>query len=190
MEEEKSEYSRSDKNPTGKLINDFPEKPIIKAKELTEMNLSKEIIDAIYFHKGVLISELRSADVNNSGMISPNEIMIAFIKSNIHKDLTSQLIMDIINIYLPAKSDKIDYMRLISYFLKDLKTLIDNKSTLNKTTTNGFYGGKGNLNGNKNQGNKTTFGFYNTNAKEILPKLVNDNLSQSHDCKKKYLKKF
>jgi hypothetical protein len=167
---------------TKKLINDFPEKPIIKAKILKEMNLSTEMIDAIYFHKGVLINELRAADTNNSGMISSNEIMMAFIKANIHKDLTSQLIMDIINIYLPAKTDKIDFMKMISYFLKDLKILIDNKniSKINPYQFNGnlnSYNSLNSLSSNmslKKKINKTSTDFFKSNASDVLPKLGNE----------------
>jgi hypothetical protein len=153
-----------------KLINDFPEKPVIKAKELSGMNLSKEIIDAIYFHKGVLINELRAADINNTGMISPNEIMMSFIKANIHKDLTSQLIMDIINIYLSSKTDKIDFMKLISYFLKDLKILIENKNANKEKERerDKDYKTKGAI-------NKSSVDFFhsNGNVRESLPKLGN-----------------
>jgi len=174
----------NDNESTRKLINDFPEKPIIKAKELNEMNLSKEIIDAIYFHKGVLISELRASDINNTGMISTNEIMLAFIKANIHKDLTSQLIMDIINIYHPAKTDKIDYMKLISYFLKDLKILIDNKN-INKNIPN-----LNNANNNtKKNFNKTSSEMFKSNANDILPKLGNDYSYISNNEGKKFLNK-
>lgn len=138
------------------------------------MNLSKEIIDALYFHKGVLINELRASDTNNTGMISTNEIMLAFIKANIHRDLTSQLIMDIINIYLPAKTDKIDYMRLISYFLKDLKILIDNKSIIKPISSNK----KSTATNNYINANKTSTEFFRSNASEVLPKLNNGNPSE------------
>ena len=134
------------------------------------MNLSKEIVDAIYFHKGVLISELRASDINNTGMISNNEIMLAFIKANIHRELTSQLIMDIINIYLPAKSDKIDYMKLISYFLKDLKILIDNKNKSDNSNTTRSI-------------NKTNTDFFKSNTNEVLPKLSKENNYLSSECK-------
>jgi hypothetical protein len=138
------------------------------------MNLSTEIIDSIYFHKGVLINELRAADINNAGMISSNDIMMAFIKANIHKDLTSQLIMDIINIYLPPKTDKIDFMKMISYFLKDLKILIDNKniSKINpyQFNTNSFNS-LNSKNSNMKKINKTSTDFFKSNASDILPKL-------------------
>jgi len=92
------------------------------------MNIKPEILDAIYFHKSVLISGLRSVDIQNSGLISFNEIVLAFVKASIHHELTSQLISDIVLIYNPNKSDKIDYMKLISHFLMDLKKIIDIKN--------------------------------------------------------------
>lgn len=169
IEEEKNNYVNyeMENESSVKFINDFPEKPVIKAKILHEMNLSKEIIDAIYFHKGVLISELRASDISNTGMISTNEIMMAFVKTNIHKDLTSQLIMDILNIYVPSKTDKIDYMKLISYFLKDLKMLMDEKN-INKSIPNM---------------NKTSKAFFKSNTVD-LPKLGNDQSSvvSNFDC--------
>jgi hypothetical protein len=127
------------------------------------MNLSTELLDAIYFHKGVLINELRAADTTNTGMISTNEIMFAFIKASIHRDLTSQLIMDIIGIYVPAKTDKIDFMKLISYFLKDLKFLIDDKNVVKPAT---------NSNGKKNF-NNTSQEFFRSST-NVLPKLANE----------------
>jgi Ca2+-binding EF-hand superfamily protein len=139
------------------------------------MNLSKEIIDAIYFHRGVLINELRAADINNTGMISPNEIMMSFIKASIHKELTSHLIMDIINIYLPSKTDKIDFMKLIAYFLKDLKTLIENKNT---KTNKEKEKEKDHLNSNtKRSINKSSVDFFksNSNLGENLPILGSGN---------------
>jgi len=166
-----------------KLINDFPEKPIIKANQLNEMNIKAEILDAIYFHKGVLISELRSADVKNAGLISFNEIVLAFVKANIHPELTSQLISDIVLIYNATKSDKIDYMKLISYFLRDLKTFIESKSSLyinnaSQNISNGLKPGTNAFNGliqsNNNTKNmsKTGNGFYNSNSNSnAFPKL-------------------
>lgn len=166
-----------------KLINDFPEKPLIKANQLNEMNIKTEILDAIYFHKGVLISELRSTDVKNTGLISFNEIVLAFVKANIHPELTSQLISDIVLIYNPLKSDKIDYMKLISYFLRDLKTLIELKSTINPTNTQNFKSGFGRpnttafgsvipLNNSSQNFSKTGNGFYNSNSNSnAFPKL-------------------
>lgn len=180
IEEEKNNYINNDveHESSVKFINDFPEKPVIKAKILHEMNLSKEIIDAIYFHKGVLINELRASDINNTGMISTNEIMMAFVKTNIHKDLTSTLIMDILNIYVPSKTDKIDYMKLISYFLKDLKMLIDEKNI-----SKPIQAINGNGNNNKKTMNKTTGEFFKSSKIDVLPKL-NDHSSvvSKEDC--------
>lgn len=123
---------------TNKLINDFPEKPVVKAHQLNGMNINKEILKAIYYHKSVLIDELRSVDKKNTGLISFNDILIAFVKANIHSEFTSNLISDIINIYYPNKSEKIDYMKLVSYFLSDLKIILENnnQSTLIPNVTN------------------------------------------------------
>jgi hypothetical protein len=166
-----------------KLINDFPEKPIIKANQLNEMNIKADILDAIYFHKGVLISELRSADVKNAGLISFNEIVLAFVKANIHPELTSQLISDIVLVYNSTKSDKIDYMKLISYFLRDLKTFIENKSSfyINNASQNFSNGLKPNTtsfngliqsNHNTKNMSKTGNGLYNSNSNiNAFPKL-------------------
>ncbi len=161
-----------------KLINDFPQKPIIKANQLNEMNIKPDILNAIYFHKSVLIGELRAADIKNSGLISFNEIVLAFVKAYIHPELTSQLISDIVSIYNPIKSDKIDYMKLISYFLMDLKGLIELKKSSLASSQNLMNasipetGAFSNLKGLS----KTGSGFYNSNtSKGGFPKLILQN---------------
>lgn len=181
-----------------KLINDFPEKPLIKANQLNEMNIKAEILDAIYFHKGVLINELRSADAKNIGLISFNDIILAFVKANIHPELTSQLIGDIVLIYIPTKSDKIDYMKLISYFLRDLKTLIENKTALNYNSnsqnfSNNFRANTTAINGlmqsnnNMNNMSKSGNGFYNSNSNSnTFPKLKLHNSIAMNNSNKNF----
>ena len=146
------------------------------------------ILDAIYFHKGVLISKLRSTDAKNTGLISFNEIVLAFVKANIHPELTSQLISDILLIYSSVKSDKIDYMNLISYFLRDVKTLIELKASFNNNS--GFnrpnttaYGTvtQPNNTGNIKSFSKTGNGFYNTNnSSTAFPKLNLQNSTKNN----------
>ena len=146
---------------------------------------------------------MRAADVKNTGLISRNEIILSFVKSNMHQELTSQFIGEIINVYYPVKSEKIDYMKLISYFLKDLKVIIEvnkkinenkinpiinnSSENFNRPNTSGMQSllAESNKNTLKNP-NKTTTGFYNTN-KNFSQIALNDNPIKEGNKKNFYL---
>ena len=107
-----------------KFINDKK----IKIKEIKDftlisLNIPSDILEAIEYHKSLIIREMKNFDKKMSGIISRDECAKSFMKANIHFSLNYQLALDICKIY--AKNpDNVDYMKLMTQLLRDIKKVI------------------------------------------------------------------
>ena len=125
-----------------KFINDKK----IKIKEIKDftlisLNIPSDILEAIEYHKSLIIREMKNFDKKMSGIISRDECAKSFMKANIHFSLNYQLALDICKIY--AKNpDNVDYMKLMTQLLRDIKKVIgsskfnDNFDTKTRTFNN------------------------------------------------------
>ena len=83
-------------------------------------NLSKDIQKAILANKGHILRELKNYDRKIIGFISRFEVVRAFDKSNIHPQLSMEMINDLINSYA-TEQDFIEYDKLLTLIIKDIK---------------------------------------------------------------------
>ena len=84
---------------------------------------------------------MKNFDTHMSGIISRDECARSFIKANVHFSLNHQLALDICKVY--AKNpDNVDYMKLMTQLLRDIKKVIgsskfnDNFDTNTRTFNN------------------------------------------------------
>ena len=116
-------------------LNFINDKPKIKKKgkkiTLYDLNISNEILEAIQFHKSLIIKEMKKFDKRNSGTIQRMECVRAFTKANVHYGLTTQLVNDIVKVY-SENLEIIDYMKLMTFLLRDIKKIIGD-NTFNET---------------------------------------------------------
>lgn len=115
----------SNNNANVDLINDIKNTTTYKPSRLEELKIPNEILEAIYFHKGVIMSELKNADKRNTGILKKYEALSAFIRANVHPQLTSQIINQIYNLYA-TDSENLDYVKVMNSFLRSIKEIIDN----------------------------------------------------------------
>ena len=107
-----------------KFIND--KKIKIKEKQkmtLKDLNIPSDILEAIEYHKSLIIREMKNFDKRMSGIISRDECAKSFIKASIHFSLTHQLALDICKVYA-SNPDNVDYMKLMTQLLRDIKKAI------------------------------------------------------------------
>ena len=124
------------------FINDKKIKIVDKNKiTLLNLNIPSDILEAIEYHKSLIIREMKNLDKRMSGIISRDECARSFIKANVHYSLNHQLALDICKIY--AKNpDNVDYMKLMTQLLRDIKKAIgsskfnDNFDTKTRTFNN------------------------------------------------------
>ena len=132
------------------FINDIKIKEKPKNKILLEnLNLPSDILEAIEYHKSLIIKEMKNFDKRMSGIISRDECARSFTKANIHYSLNYQMAYDICKIYT-TNPDNVDYMKLMTQLLRDIKRSIGS-SQFNDNfdpATRTFYGGS------KNKGKK------------------------------------
>ena len=106
------------------FINDKKTKKKPKNKILLDnLNIPSDILEAIEYHKSLIIKEMKNFDKRMSGIISRDECVRSFIKSNIHYSLNYQLAYDICKIYT-TNPDNVDYMKLMTQLLRDIKRSI------------------------------------------------------------------
>ena len=100
------------------FINDQPKMPK-KGKKLTlkDLNIPNDILEAIQFHKSLIIKEMKKFDKRNSGQIQKIECVRSFSKANVHYGLNTQLINEIVKIY-SDNLEIIDYMKLMTFLLR------------------------------------------------------------------------
>ena len=106
------------------FINDKKIKIIDNNKiTLINLNIPSDILEAIEFHKSLIIREMKNFDKRMSGIISRDECARSFIKANVHYNLNHQMALSICKIY--AKNpDNVDYMKLMTQLLRDIKKTI------------------------------------------------------------------
>ena len=122
------------KNDKWNSQNFFPIRNITKAlknikikKNLKNLMLPKEIVEAIIYNKGQIIKEMKSFDRRNNGLISRFEVERSFVNANIHPNLQINNIKDIIKIYAEG-IELIDYYKLITLLIKEAKSILKNSS--------------------------------------------------------------
>ena len=128
-----------------KNIKKKPNKKIL----LVDLNIPSDILEAIEYHKSLIIKEMKNFDKRMSGIISRDECVKSFIKANVHYSLNYQLALDICKVYT-TNPDNVDYMKLMTQLLRDIKRAIGS-SQFNDNfdpATRTFYRG-GKRNGNK-----------------------------------------
>ena len=135
------EAEKKDKERDLKFINDKKVK-IIDIKKLTLMNLNipSDILEAIEYHKSIIIREMKNYDKRMSGIISRDECARSFVKSNVHFSLNHQIALDICKVYA-NNPDNVDYMKLMTQLLRDIKKIIGSSKFNDNfdTTTRTFY---------------------------------------------------
>ena len=136
------EAAPKDRERDLKFINDKP----IKIKErgklsLMDLNIPSDILEAIEYHKSLIIREMKNFDKRMSGIISRDECARSFIKANVHFSINHQLALDICKVYA-NNPDNVDYMKLMTQLLRDIKKAIgsskfnDNFDTKTRTFHN------------------------------------------------------
>ena len=121
-----------------KNIKKKPKKKLV----LVDLNIPSDILEAIEYHKSLIIKEMKNFDKRMSGIISRDECVKSFIKANIHYSLNYQLALDICKVYT-TNPDNVDYMKLMTQLLRDIKRAIGS-SQFNDNfdpSTRKFYGG-------------------------------------------------
>ena len=94
---------------------------------LRSLNYPKEILQALVMNKGQIIHEMKLFDKRNNGLISRFEIARSFYKANCHPALSMNNINDIIKVYA-NNSDYIDYYKLITSMIKEIKQILKGTS--------------------------------------------------------------
>ena len=94
---------------------------------LRNLNLPREILEALVANKGQIIREMKTYDKRNNGLISRFEIARSFYKANCHPALSMNNINDIIKIYA-NNLDYIDYYKLITSLIKEIKQILKGTS--------------------------------------------------------------
>jgi hypothetical protein len=115
------ENQAKEQNEKNKYINDDLHIPPKKAKILKELNIDPEILDAIYFHKGVIVSELKNADKKNTIFLKKPSIIDAFLRTNIHPGLSANMVKRILDVYSP-QTELIEYIKFMTNLVKDIKS--------------------------------------------------------------------
>ena len=94
---------------------------LLKMKKHSYMNyLPIEIQKAFIANKGQILRELKNYDRKINGLITRFETARAFDKSNIHPQLSMEIINDLINSYANDQ-DFIEYNKLLTTIIKDIK---------------------------------------------------------------------
>jgi hypothetical protein len=120
-----------------KFLNDANQKSI-KFNKVSVGNplsyLDLDVVKSFEFFKGVIISNLRNSDRNNTGTITKEECINALMVSNINNKIDQNVISTIIDYY--NKLDNIDYMKFMAQLLKDCRMIIikaNGKNDLSKS---------------------------------------------------------
>ena len=107
------------------FINDANQKSIKFIKNVAGNPLSYldlDVIKSIEFFKGVMISNMKNYDKNNTGNITKDECINAFMLSNINNKIDVNIAKNIIDSY--NKLNNVDYMKFIAKLVKDCRIMI------------------------------------------------------------------
>ena len=137
------EAAPQDRERNLNFINDKKVKIKPKSKlRLANLNIPSDILEAIEYHKSLIIKEMKNFDRKMSGIITRDECVRSFTKPNVHYSLNYQMALDICKLYT-NNPDNVDYMKLMTQLLRDIKRLIGS-SQFNDNfdpATRTFYGG-------------------------------------------------
>jgi phosphotransferase system IIB component len=115
------ENQSKEQNDKIKYINDDRHIPPKKAKILKELKIDPVILDALYFHKGVIVSELKNADKKNTIFLKKPAIIEAIMGVNVHNNLTANMMKRILDMYSPT-TDLVEYIKFMTTLVKDIKS--------------------------------------------------------------------
>ena len=158
------------RNKQFSITNKINEKNNMDEKANTLNNMNKDILKAIVANKGQLIKELKVYDRRNNGLISRFEVVRAFQKCNIHPQLSIEKINDIIKIYASGL-DYIDYYKLLTLLIKEIKQILKHTSFIREGNTNSL------------------FSSFNTKF-QFGPKILNRNTEENNNFNKTNYKSF
>lgn len=105
-----------------KWINNIDAKKKIIPVKLEELGVRPQILEALYFHKSMLINEMKKKDKNLGGILKKMEIVDVFNKVNISDEITTKLVYDLLNIY--NNTNAVDYIKFMAGLLKDIRSKI------------------------------------------------------------------
>jgi hypothetical protein len=88
---------------------------------LDQLGLNQSVFEAVYFHRNMLVNEMKRKDKNLTGLIKKLDVIDTFSKINLN-DLTTKNIYDIINIY--SNGNMVDYTKFLASLLKDIRSKI------------------------------------------------------------------
>ena len=134
---------KSLKNDFYKIKKNISNKNILKTKNDENNNnnnlplgfLDEDILKDFEYFKGILIKNCKNFDHTRNGMITKEEAIQAFLKSNINPKIDFNLAKNIVDEY--NKTDNVEYMKFIAQLIKDSKLTLIKKDKRNK---NNFLG--------------------------------------------------
>ena len=134
---------KSLKNDFYKIKKNISNKNILKTKNDENNNnnnlplgfLDEDILKDFEYFKGILIKNCKNFDHTRNGMITKEEAIRAFLKSNINPKIDFNLAKNIVDEY--NKTDNVEYMKFIAQLIKDSKLTLIKKDKRNK---NNFLG--------------------------------------------------
>ena len=135
--------NKSLKNDFYKIKKNISNKNILKTKNDENNNnnnlplgfLDEDILKDFEYFKGILIKNCKNFDHTRNGMITKEEAIQAFLKSNINPKIDFNLAKNIVDEY--NKTDNVEYMKFIAQLIKDSKLTLIKKDKRNK---NNFLG--------------------------------------------------
>jgi hypothetical protein len=97
--------------------------------------LDEDILKDFEYFKGILIKNCKNFDHTRNGMITKEEVIEAFLKSNINPKIDFNLAKNIVDEY--NKTDNVEYMKFIAQLIKDSKLTLIKKD---KKKLNNYLG--------------------------------------------------
>jgi hypothetical protein len=134
--------SMSSEEIKNRILNDVKNIQVIRPQKLEELNFPANILQSIYFQKNLILSELKTMDKLNTGILKKYEFIHGFSKANV-QGLSPTGITEIMNLYTDLKIDTVNYTKVMGNLLKEIKQIINYKENNEKS-------GSSNLNSNAN----------------------------------------
>jgi len=107
----------------------------IKAKNLGDLKIERDVLEAIHFHKAFILNEMRMLDKSDSGFLKKYAALNAFMKANVNPCLTSQSIIDLFNLYSHENSDSIEYVKVLNSLNADIANYLNFQDKMKETLT-------------------------------------------------------
>lgn len=112
--------SKKDFNTTN-WFNDADKKKKNVAVRLEELGLTPQTLEALYFHKNMIIAEMKRRDKNLTGILKKMDIVEIFTRANISDEITTKIVYDVLNIY--SNLNALDYIKFMAGLLKDIRSI-------------------------------------------------------------------